>query len=71
MRPARTLDWAWAALAGLFLLLLVLNLFAGLWYLVADHRLAAPIGAILPALFCWWVGMGAWRRTVWSKHSSD
>ncbi len=59
-------DYLWAVVAVVFAGLAVLNVVAFLYFL-----LGGDFGALLPApvslLFTYWIGMGAWRRTVWGR----
>ncbi len=63
---ARARDYAWAALAVVVAALAVLNLAACLFFLLRGNigvLLTAPVGL----LFSYWIGMGAWRRTLWGR----
>jgi hypothetical protein len=63
-------DLAWAAVAIIVGITLIVGIVAALFDLVVHgnwRRLAGlPVGAVV----CWWWGMGAWRRTRWGRVAS-
>ena len=62
-------DYAWALVTGVVALLAAAAVFNAMWRLVVEGSALPLLGLPLAALFYWWVGVGAWRRTVWSRRS--
>jgi hypothetical protein len=65
-RRATIGDYAWAALAAVMAGCFALNIVGALILLVRGE-LGVLIGAPVGLLFAYWIGVGAWRRTVWGR----
>ncbi|MDQ4098751.1 MAG: hypothetical protein M3144_12905 [Actinomycetota bacterium] len=59
-------DYAWAALAAVIAGFGALSLTASLVVLLQGD-VGVLIGAPICLLFTYWIGMGAWRRTLWGR----
>jgi hypothetical protein len=64
-RAKRPRDYAWAVFAVVMLLMLIAAIFNALWGLATRGTWFGALGVPLAGIFYWWLGMGAWRRTIW------
>ena len=60
-------DYAWAAMTFVMLLLFLGALINAVWALATGGSWVAVVGVPVAAIFYWWLGMGAWRRTAWGS----
>lgn len=62
-------DYIWAAIAIVVLVLLGVSVVAILLAVALGGVWSALLSLPIGALFYWWIGVGAWRRTVWARRS--
>jgi hypothetical protein len=63
-------DYGLAALAVVLLACIPAAVLNAGWAIAVDPTWRTVVGAVFgmatSILFCWWVGVGCWRRTIWA-----
>ena len=67
MAAAGGRDYSLAALAVLMLLSFVAGVAFTVWSVAFRGDWGRIVGLVVGGYFNWWIGMGAWRRTVWGR----
>ena len=69
-RP-RAADYAWAAVVALIALGFMAGLVSALWQVATGRGFGDALWLPVGLVSAWWLGLGAWRRTVWGRRGEE